>query len=215
MQGFIYKITNEINDKVYVGQTRKSLEQRFKKHISDCIHLNESRPLYNAMRKYGIDKFHIELIEECPEEELNDKERYWIEKYNSYHCGYNATLGGDGNKKFNYDFILYLLLEGKTLEEIKEIVECGKDTIYTVANLNNLTISEKSTKKIEKTVYQYDKQENYLRAFLNPHDAMKWCVENGYSSNLDITAASSHIKATCNGKRKSAYGFIWRYDKLN
>ena len=56
---YIYKIINDINDKVYIGQTSYSLETRFKEHL---YKVNLDRPLYRAMRKYGIDNFHIEEI---------------------------------------------------------------------------------------------------------------------------------------------------------
>lgn len=56
------------------------------------------------MRKYGIDNFHIVVVEECPQTELNDKEKYYIKKYNTYvPNGYNATLGGDGVIKYSYE----------------------------------------------------------------------------------------------------------------
>ena len=63
------------------------------------------------MRKYGKDNFLIELIEECPNEMLNDKEIYWISYYNSYYNGYNASLGGDGHTKYNYDDIVNYYLQ--------------------------------------------------------------------------------------------------------
>lgn len=76
--GYIYKITNDINDKVYVGKTLlSSIEERFQEHIKDSKRRKkECRPLYSAMNKYGSDKFHIELIGEYPEEELNEMEVY-------------------------------------------------------------------------------------------------------------------------------------------
>ena len=60
---YIYKIINDINDKIYVGKTDFSIEKRFKEHCADAFReRNEKRPLYAAMRKYGIEHFHIELI---------------------------------------------------------------------------------------------------------------------------------------------------------
>lgn len=66
---YIYKILNSINSKVYVGKTTLTLEQRFKEHKSDSKkELLSKRPLYNAMKKYGISAFYIELIEEVPDD---------------------------------------------------------------------------------------------------------------------------------------------------
>jgi group I intron endonuclease len=94
---FIYKITNKINGKFYIGKTSKSVEQRFKAHIN-CAKNRVNRHLYDAMNYYGYDNFTVELIEEIYSNlEANEKERYWI---NFYNCispkGYNMTVGGDG-----------------------------------------------------------------------------------------------------------------------
>jgi group I intron endonuclease len=107
MKGSIYKITNDINDKVYVGKTLLSIEKRFKEHKQDCQKTRyEKRPLYNAMNKYGVEHFQISLIEECPIEILSEREKYWIKELNTYHNGYNATLGGDGTQYIDTnDFI--------------------------------------------------------------------------------------------------------------
>ena len=72
--GFIYKITNSINNKIYIGQTARTLNIRWKEHKVASI--SSDRPLYKAMRKYGIDNFHIEIIEEIPNTLLNERETY-------------------------------------------------------------------------------------------------------------------------------------------
>jgi hypothetical protein len=54
------------------------------------------------MKKYGKEHFFIELIEECPIEKLNEREQYWIAKKDTYHNGYNATIGGDGKRLIDY-----------------------------------------------------------------------------------------------------------------
>lgn len=97
----VYKIINTINGKVYIGQAQ-DIERRWNYHKYSALK-GESNVLYKAMRKYGIDNFSFEVIEECSIEELNEKEIYYIEQYNSYiHAensnGYNMTLGGDGVK---------------------------------------------------------------------------------------------------------------------
>ena len=96
---YIYQITNDINGKIYIGKTEFSLEKRFKEHCQDAFRERcEKRPLYAAMRKYGIEHFHIELLEETDNPE--ERETFWIEEKQSFKFGYNATLGGDG--KFLY-----------------------------------------------------------------------------------------------------------------
>lgn len=90
----IYKITNKINNKCYIGQST-NIERRWAEH-QNKYHKYPDRALYRAFNKYGLENFIFEIIEECEDTQLNDKEKYWIQYYNSYHNGYNLTLGGDG-----------------------------------------------------------------------------------------------------------------------
>lgn len=96
----IYKITNKINGHSYIGLS-KDIERRFSDHKSKAIHSDKKedldKALYRAMRKYGIDNFSYEIIEECPEEKLKEREIYWISYYNTYQNreDYNETPGGD------------------------------------------------------------------------------------------------------------------------
>ena len=74
---YIYKITNLINNKIYIGKTNRTIEERFKEHCNEYKkERSEKRPLYNAMNKYGIENFKIEQIEECSLEESSDRESY-------------------------------------------------------------------------------------------------------------------------------------------
>ena len=93
----IYKITNKLNNKVYIGCS-KNIQHRWIAHKSESV--LENNPQYNysihkAFRKYGIDNFSFEIIELTEEKNLFDKEKYWIKFYDSYNNGYNETLGGD------------------------------------------------------------------------------------------------------------------------
>lgn len=94
--GIIYKAENKVNGKVYIGKTIKSLEERKEKHYRNY---REERPfkLYNAIKKYGWDNFEWSVIEDLKDNDfIDEREKYWISKYNSYKTGYNMTLGGDG-----------------------------------------------------------------------------------------------------------------------
>ena len=102
---YIYKIENDINGKIYIGKTEFSIEKRFKEHCKDAYRSGkEQRPLYSAIRKYGVEHFHISLIEETDNPE--EREIYWIEKLRSFKHGYNATCGGDGKKYVDYDLVI-------------------------------------------------------------------------------------------------------------
>ena len=94
--GFIYKITNIVTNKCYIGETVQSNpNRRWKKHIN-CINYNEGCPaLKNAMKKYGIDTFKFEILIICFDEDRHKYEKEYIKKYNSQvPNGYNILDGG-------------------------------------------------------------------------------------------------------------------------
>ena len=89
---WIYKITNIQNQKVYIGQTIRPIEQRFHRHINDAMNNILDTHFARAIRKYGKDNFIIEEIDSAKtQNELNKKEQYWIQYYNSVNNGYNET----------------------------------------------------------------------------------------------------------------------------
>ena len=98
MQG-IYKITNQVNGKIYIGKTNNS-DRRWNDHkrlSSTPGHKEYDKILYKAMRKYGIENFTFEMIELLEDYSISgEREKYWISKYNSYNEGYNESSGGDG-----------------------------------------------------------------------------------------------------------------------
>ena len=97
----IYKITNLINNKIYIGQTTETLAQRFKRHCG--YQLNDNTYLHRAMKKYGVENFIIEQIDEANNQnDLDELELYWMDYYKSYdvEIGYNVRktkgkCGGD------------------------------------------------------------------------------------------------------------------------
>lgn len=213
--GYIYKITNLINGKEYIGKTELTIEDRFKRHIIDSRkENNEKRPLYNAFNKYGIENFIVEEIEKCNDEELNLKEEYWIDYYNTYSNGYNATKGGDGKTLINYEEILFLYNDGLTLKEIKE--KTGHDIQWISKILQSKGISaediqRRKVKNQEKQVFMKDKDTNeILNIFKSVAEASNFIKENGYSTGTP-NGIGSHICQCCNGIRKSAYKFNWSY----
>ena len=117
----IYKIQNKINGKIYIGQSIH-IEERWQQHRNNSRNKNSKKtyyPLYCSMRKYGIENFDFSILEDCAEEELNEKEKYWIEFYSSMlPNGYNHTLGGSSSiYKISKEDLLLLLkdLENKKL----------------------------------------------------------------------------------------------------
>lgn len=97
--GIIYCVANKINNKKYIGQTIQSLNKRKRDHIHSII--NNETAFQKAINKYGIDNFIWEIIDYAEtQEELDDKEVFWIDYYDTYGSGgYNMTIGGRGNNK--------------------------------------------------------------------------------------------------------------------
>lgn len=210
MNGFIYKITNDINDKVYIGKTLSSIEKRFAEHKKDSQkNVQEKRPLYNAMKKYGVEHFHIEEIGAYPIEELSQQEQYWIQYFQSYTTGYNATRGGDGKPLYDYNAIVNGFLSGKMICELAEEFECCSDTISAALHLAQLDSKMNANKNTKKGVIAKDLNGNFIQAFESRNQAAKWIQENHYTTSTDIDNINATIGRAANKKRNSAYGFIW------
>ena len=90
----IYKITNLITGQCYIGQAT-DINQRWKQHCKYGLGIDtpSGNKLYKAMKEYGLENFAFELIEECSKEQLNEKEKYFIELYDTKNFGYNSTGG--------------------------------------------------------------------------------------------------------------------------
>lgn len=202
--GYIYKITNDINNKLYIGQTSLSLEQRFSQHLKRAgQESSSSYPLYNAMKKYGREHFQIELIEEVSSN-LSQRERYWIKYYNTYYDGYNATFGGDGATKIDYDLVCSLYLKGMTGIEIANKLHITKNSVYKILKARNIPVlsnAETTKKKSGKKIGQYDKNTlELIQVYNTVGDASKALNKN-----------HAHISQCANGKRATAYGYIWKF----
>lgn len=129
--GYIYKITNKINQKVYIGQTIQTPSQRWYHHLTDAK-LGSDLKFHRALRKYGRENFTKDIIEEVEDELLNDREIYWISFYDSYEDGYNSTLGGDNPPRNDIEIICL-----ETNKIYKSSVEASKDT-----GINKVHIAE-------------------------------------------------------------------------
>ncbi len=146
----IYKITNKINNKVYIGQSI-NIESRWVHHRN--YNINHSHyALYQAFDKYGLENFIFEIIELCPQNQLNDREIYWINYYNSYQNGYNSTTGGQGNNnnciklsiediEIIYDLLLHSNISQR---DIAKQFNVGEDTISEI-NQGKTRINPKLT----------------------------------------------------------------------
>lgn len=217
MKGYIYRIENKINGKNYIGKTYDSLEKRWKEHLRDSKRYTE-RPLYRAINKYGSENFIIIEVEYC--DNCEEREKYWISYYDSYHNGYNATLGGDGRPYLEIEDsqIIKKYLETKSLKATKEFFNCSIKSIKNRLISNGFTdfsndiYNEKRSWKTKK-ISQYSLNNYYLRSFDSQSKAAEWILQNNYS-NGNIKNIVCNISRAARGieNRKQAYGFIWKYN---
>ena len=209
--GYIYKITNDINNKIYIGKTTSdSIEKRFQEHIHDSARREmEQRPLYNAMNKYGVEHFKIEVIGEYPFDELNDMEIYWIAYYRGYEDGYNATKGGDGKILYDYEAIAKRLREHPYIIDVSNEFGCCVDIIRKIAKLYNIktkTSKEVIKERYSKAIYQIDPKTGEIIQKFNSRIEATAALKGEENKYKDY-----HICSVCDGKRKLALGYKWRY----
>lgn len=136
MNGFIYIIKNTVNSKVYIGQTRTSVEQRWREHLRHAQYGDQI--INRAMKKYGVDKFYIETLEICNIKLLDYREMYYIDLYDSTNKskGYNVSIGGNTprfkRKILSISDLVDLYTNKKfTLEEIATKYEVSRYIIST------------------------------------------------------------------------------------
>lgn len=204
---YIYKITNDINDKVYIGKTTTTIEERWKIHIKDSQKERyKDRILYRAINKYGIEHFHIELIEEVDSSVLNDCEIYWINYFNSFHNGYNATKGGDGNSYLDYELIFQTWQKVHSLKRTAELNGCHKESVRKILSIYNISaeeIDKDRLQQISKPVIQLDKDtEEIINIFPSIKSA---CIALGKLKGKD------NISRVCKGVHDTAYGYKWKF----
>lgn len=227
----IYKITNTLNNKCYIGQSI-DIKIRWIQHIYEGKRNNPQGKLYSAIFKEGIENFSFEVIEECPLDEkiLNEKERYWIEYYNSFNKGYNSTKGGQGEDSWIFDpeLIRTLWDEGYTTGEIKKIVGCSKSTVnnrlrgykdfntfsshqrscgYNAPFRSFLTMTDEQLKYFGNVVevHQYSLLGEYIASYPTLEAAAK-AVNGKYPENIgECFRGNLH---------RTAYGYQWSKEKV-
>ena len=194
---FVYKITNIINGKCYIGQTRKSVEARFREHVNEA---NRGARFYlqSAIRKYGPENFRVETIATANNiDELNQLEEYYIRKFNTVETGYNLSYGGDSNTmdckvtKEHHDKVMRSEdVRSRISQTLKrKIRESGRCEEYT----NNLLKGLEAYRKTPK--YQEDKAKFHLssehfRALNDAKNKAVYCINESGS----IVAEFNRVK---------------------
>jgi group I intron endonuclease len=202
----IYKITNRTNNKIYIGQTVRGLEERINEHL-------RHRTTYfdKMFKKSNVKDFIIEIIDSANSiEELNKKEIYWINKHNSlYPNGYNMCRGGENTTGYKHK------------EESKKKMSISKSKMYLGANnpFFNKTHSKEQKEKWSRDrkgmAHLTEEQRNKLK---ETHVTKK--VKNIDTGEIFVSIKdaanqynlkATHISRVCKGKRKTTGGFRWSY----
>lgn len=211
---YIYKITNTINGKSYIGKTYLPIEERFKQHIQDFKKTRcKNRPLYSAISKYGVENFKIEVIEET--NTPAEREMYWIKFYNTYgKTGYNATRGGDGKQYLDINKIIKDYLKLKNTVVVANENNCSTKSVRDILHQYNIEVvssQEIMKQKHQKQVFMVDKETNQiLNEFTTYIEAGRYLIDNGLSNMATPNAAGNKISMVCRGKRQTFAGFKWK-----
>lgn len=164
--------------------------------------------LYRAMRYYGIDNFYIVQLEEVEDNELNDREKYWIDKYDSFQNGYNMTLGGSGNRKYSKETVYQLWDQGLSIKEIAEKIKSVRSVVYEILldyDAYSTTESKlRGSLNNQKAVCQFDFNGSLLNTFNSENDA---CIHVG--------ASHGSVGLACNypNKYRTVKGYVWTWEQ--
>lgn len=228
-EGYIYLVTNKVNNKKYVGQTRTTILDRWYGHKHDAKR-GKKTAFALALIKYGFENFIIDELEKIvanTEEELisllNDKEIYYIKKYNSksHNNGYNITSGGDNVSDYIKMKTFCFDLDGNFIKEFESRAEAGRfigvrgedvsGAILRNGSIKGLYFSNdnifnynKHSLMKDKRVISYDYNGNKLKEYSNCYEAAQ-----------DIQSEAGNIYNACLGIHKSNKGYIWRFDSDN
>ena len=239
-EGFIYKISNVYNDKLYIGQTICTIQKRWREHMSAAKNRDYSRGqiIYKAMNKYGIAGFHISLIEKviCKNEEdlfdvLDNLEISYISKYKTLTPdGYNVTPGGSnvsckmGKSVVAYDANGCQCYSFKTIGEASRFF--NRDMSHIVRNCDGKSryaygyiwrYAQDSFDKFPTDINQEILDLSSGKITINKYDASSLellgsysCISDGLKS-IGRNDGGSSITQCLTNKRNTAFGYIWRY----
>jgi group I intron endonuclease len=225
----IYKITNP-KGKSYIGQSR-DIEHRFYYYKLSTNWIKEQRKLYYSFIKYGQENHQFEIIEECTEDVINEREIYWINFYNSVQEGLNLKYGGIGGRhseetKQNISKSLMGKKQSKeTVEKRSKSLKGQKRSEYTKQLMSEskkkveITWGNKISESKKNSTYRHPKETMDKIAQKNSKPIEQYTPDgilvNTFPSGMEAMRQTGikndNIHQNLKGKSKSAGGFIWKY----
>lgn len=190
----IYKITNTINNKSYIGQSI-NIASRWAEH-KRLSATKDQRIIYRAIRKYGLENFTFEVLEECQEEELNNREIYWINFFDSFENGYNMTYGGDGSRKYDITAIVESYKKTNNIVQTAKEFSCHPTTVRNIIHSFGLYGKESQSKPVEQI-------DPISLQVIKTYDSIREAA-----AALNVTQAS--MQRAINGRNTHSGGFYWR-----
>ena len=170
--------------------------------------------IYQAMRKYGFDNFEFTTIEECMNEELEDREKYYIKLFNTTIDGYNEALGGVGkplwtDKQIEACKILYE--NGWLLQDISDIFKSNPKTVSKkIREKYNINTKENSIHNCSKAIIGTNISGEIVE-FPSLSDAARYILNSNKTKSKKLATAISKIEISLHDVNKSAYGYKWKY----
>lgn len=224
MLGYIYAIKNTVNDKIYVGQTRKRLIDRFRVHKQAARDTSNRSKLYTAMRELGIDNFYIEEICRCKYNELNDKEKYYISVYDTIKNGYNSLKGGSYSSQYcettdeleELVIRLYTKFNGSMIN-IQKYLGISIYLIRLVLHNNGIDTNKsfEHMKEIDKTkVYGVHRKAGQIVEFKNAYVAAQALYDEGLTTQDKLYVRNDIERSIKSEDRPYGIGsYLWFRDK--
>ena len=207
---YIYKITNKINNKSYIGETTRTLQTRWNQHIKESFSQGHgyNYHLHCAIRKYGIDNFSFEQIEECEDEMRFAREHYYIMFYNSLEPnGYNLLVSGTGSVKVPIEAILESWEEGLNTVEIGNKLGLHRQTVADHLKANNISQEEimerqgkRTSERCSMPVLQYTLTGEFIQEWPSASSVSK----EGFSQSM--------VSSVCRQMQITAHNYIWKYE---
>ena len=191
----LYIIKNTVNSKVYIGQTKKSIESRFKEHLKDA-YLHPNRKLYAEVIHLGCDVFYVELLKDNVEDsEVDRLEAQYIAEFDSFYNGLNSTKGGEGRRdhKLDSSLIESLFIQGYKIQQIADKLYAAPRTIR-----QELIILGYETNKPGKPVIWIDKN----LKFDSLVNCARYLISHGHITSSE-RAATAGISRVVSGRRKT------------